>query len=109
MDIWKITTGFFAILAAVGFYLFFNANATADQATKRLKTERKKTGVLQSASSDASAFVNWYRISREDGLTAEDYEKQVKTLHDKFIGHFPSLAEKKTENETNQESSPPAE
>lgn len=92
MDIWKITTGFFAILAAVGFYLFFNANGAADRANLRLKTQREKSGALQAASTDASALVTWYRTKKDGELSARDYEKQVKILHDKFLNHFPGLA-----------------
>ena len=99
MDIWKIATVFFAILAGIGFYLFYNANNTADSATKRLKNERQKNGALQAASADASAFISWYRINSEES-TLDDYKREVKTLHDKFINHFPNLA---------KEATPPAE
>ena len=95
MDIWKIATVFFAILAGIGFYLFYNANNTVDSATKRLKNERQKNGALQAASADASAFISWYRINSEES-TLDAYKREVKTLHDKFINHFPNLAKEAT-------------
>ena len=91
MNPWKLSTFVLAALLLIALVICLQwPAATVAPATNA--TTDSEIATLKEATNDTQAFLNWYRMNQEDGITAEVYETNLNVLRNRYIHHFPEWA-----------------
>ena len=92
MNPWKISTLFFASLLLVAMVLYSQQPQATTSPPANNAATPSEIATLREAANDTQAFLNWYRMNQDDGITAEVYKINVNVLRNRYIHHFPEWA-----------------
>ncbi|MEM9941418.1 MAG: hypothetical protein AAF939_07475 [Planctomycetota bacterium] len=92
MNPWKTATIVLAILFVAALILWRQSANSAGKNANLTTAQARQLATLNLAIGDTQAYLNWYRLNKADGLTAEEFERNIIILRNNYLNAFPDWA-----------------